>query len=78
MSTFEYYYFIDMTNDVLVESLRKLAPTHVMLDLDFLTFKLNVVNINIVLILLLCILSLFISMLKIRKIKPVKIIKTKE
>ena len=35
MSTFEYYYFIDMTNDVLVESLRKLAPTHVMLDLDF-------------------------------------------
>ena len=78
MSTFEYYYFIDMTNDVLVESLRKLAPTHVMLDLDFLTFKLNVVNINIVLILLLGILSLFIPMLKIRKIKPVKIIKTKE
>ena len=78
MSTFGYYYFIDMANDVLVESLRKLAPTHVMLDLDFLTFKLNVVNINIVLILLLGILSLFIPMLKIRKIKPVKIIKTKE
>ena len=64
MSTFGYYYFIDMANDVLVESLRKLAPTHVMLDLDFLTFKLNVVNINIVLILLLGILSLFISYIK--------------
>jgi ABC-type antimicrobial peptide transport system permease subunit len=78
MSTFGYYYFIDMANDVLIESLKRLAPTHVMLDLDFLTFKLSVVNINIVLILLLGILSLFIPMLKIRKIKPVKIIKTKE
>ena len=78
MSTFGYYYFIDMANDVLIESLRKLAPSHVMLDLDFLTFKLNVVNINIILIAVLCILSLFIPMLKIRKIKPVKIIKTKE
>ena len=78
MSTLGYYYFIDMANDVLIESLRKLAPTHVMLDLNFLTFKLNVVNINIILIAVLCILSLFIPMLKIRKIKPVKIIKTKE
>ena len=78
MSTFGYYYFIDMANDVLIKSLRKLAPTHVMLDLDFLTFKLNVVNINVILILVLGILSLFIPMLKIRKIKPVKIIKTKE
>ena len=78
MSTFGYYYFIDMANDVLIESLKRLAPSHVMLDLDFLTFKLNVVNINIVLILLLGILSLFIPMIKIRKIKPVKIIKTKE
>ena len=73
-----YYYFIDMANDVLIESLKRLAPSHVMLDLDFLTFKLSVVNINVILILLLGILSLFIPMLKIRKIKPVKIIKTKE
>ena len=51
MSTFGYYYFIDMANDVLIESLKRLAPSHVMLDLDFLTFKLSVVNINIVLIL---------------------------
>ena len=78
MSTFGYYYFIDMANDVLIASLKELAASHIVLDLDFLTFKLSVVNINVILILFLSILSLFIPMLKIRKIKPVKIIKTKE
>ena len=78
MSTFEYYYFIDMTNDVLVESLRKLAPTHVMLDLDFLTFKMNVVHINSLLIVILTLVSFVIPMLKIYSIKPVQIIKAKE
>jgi hypothetical protein len=78
MSTFGYYYFIDLANDVLIASLKELAASHVVIDVDFLTFKLNIVNINIVLILFLTILSLFIPMLKIKRSKPVKIIKTKE
>ncbi|MBQ3001735.1 MAG: hypothetical protein IJD76_04610 [Bacilli bacterium] len=55
-----------------------LAPSHIVLDLDFLTFKINVVGVNSLLVILLTIVSFIISMLKIYNIKPVQIIKTKE
>ena len=78
LMTVGYYVFIGIANDVLIESLSRLAPTHVMLDLDFLTFKLPVALFNCLLIFLLSILSLALPMIKIKRIKPVKIIKTKE
>ena len=67
-----------MANDVLIESLKVLAPTHIVLDLDFLTFKMDIVGINSLLVIVLTIISFVIPMLKIYGIKPVKIIKTKE
>ena len=65
-------------NDVLIASLKELAPSHVVLDLDFLTFKFNVVLINVLLIIGLCLISLLVPLIKIKNIKPVKIIKAKE
>lgn len=78
MSTVGYYFFIDLANDILIASLKELAPGRVMLDLDFLKFKMVVFGFNIVLIIALSLISLVIPMIKIKNIKPVKIIKTKE
>lgn len=77
-STLGYFLFIDLANDVLIASLRELASSMLVLDLDFLSFKGVVVLIDIVLIILLSIVSLIAPLLKIRSIKPVKIIKAKE
>lgn len=78
MSTLGYFFFIDLANDVLIESLKVLAPSHIVLDLDFLSFKLDVVAINVILISILATVSLVVPMIKIKNIKPVKIIKAKE
>lgn len=78
LSTIGYFVFIGLANDVLIESLRQLAPLHVVLDLDFLTFKLNIVFINSILVVILTVISFIIPMLKIYRIKPVQIIKAKE
>lgn len=78
MSTLGCFFFIDLANDVLIASLKELAPSHVVLDLDFLTFKFNVVLINVLLIIGLCLISLLVPLIKIKNIKPVKIIKAKE
>ena len=78
LSTVGYFFFIDLANDVLIESLKILAPTHIVLDLDFLTFKMDIAGINSLLVMVLTIISFVIPMLKIYRIKPVKIIKTKE
>lgn len=73
-----YYFFIDLANDVLIESLKKLAPQSIVLDLDFLTFRPNIALSNCVLVVGLALLSLVVPFTKIRFIEPVKIIKSKE
>ena len=78
MTTIGYYYFIDIANDILIESLKQLAPSQVVLDLQFLTFKTDIAITNCILILLLAGASLFAPIIKIKNIKPVKIIKAKE
>jgi ABC-type antimicrobial peptide transport system permease subunit len=78
MATVGYYFFIDMANDVLIESLKRLAPYRVVLDLDFLTFIPNIAAENCVLICILSAISLIFPMIRIKAIKPVKIIKAKE
>ena len=50
MSTLGYFFFIDLANDVLIESLKRLAPSRVVLDLDFLTFNFDVALTNMLLI----------------------------
>ena len=78
MATVGYYFFIDMANDVLIESLRRLAPRSVVLDLDFLTFIPDIAAENCILICILSAISIIFPMIKIKAIKPVKIIKAKE
>ena len=78
MTTIGYYYFIDLANDVLIESLKQLAKSHVVLDLQFLTFKVDIALTNCALVLLLAATSLLVPIIKIKNIKPVKIIKAKE
>ena len=78
LSVVGYYYFIDIANDVLIESLKRLAPTHIVLDLDFLTFQWGIALQNCILVTVLALVALIPSMIKVKIIKPVKIIKTKD
>lgn len=73
-----YYFFIDLANDVLIESLMRLAPNSVVLDLDFLTFNLPIAIKNCILVIILAAISLIVPFIKIRFIEPVKIIKSRE
>ena len=78
LSTVGYFVFIDLANDVLIESLRMLASSHIVLDLDFLTFKPTIALLNSFLVLALSAVSFVIPMFKISRIRPVQIIKAKE
>ena len=78
MSILGYLVFIGLANDILIKSLKILAPSHIMLNLDFLTFKMGIALMNSALIIILAIISFIIPMIKISRIKPVQIIKTKE
>ena len=78
LATAGYFVVIDLANDVLIESLKRLAPSSIVLDLDFLTFKPRIAMKNCVLIFGLAVASLIIPLMKIKAIKPVKIIKAKE
>ena len=78
LATLGYLVFIDLANDVLIASLRELAPSHIVLDLHFLTFKPTIALMDSLVVFGLSILSLVIPMIKIHNIKPVKIIKSKE
>lgn len=78
LSTLGYLFFVDLTNDLLVESLRSLVSDRFILDLDFLIFRWDVVAQNSLLIIILALISFVIPLLKIRASHPVKIIRTKE
>ena len=78
LATVGYFAFIDLANDVLIESLMRFSPSSVVLDLDFLTFRPEIAMKNCILIMALALISLIFPMIKIKAIKPVKIIKAKE
>ena len=78
LTTVGYFVFIDLANAVLVQSLMRLAPTRVMLELSFLTFKPAISVQNCILTLLLAALSTVAPLVRVRRIKPVKIIRTRE
>ena len=78
LSTVGYYYFIDLANDVLIESLQRLAPSEIVLDLNFLSFQKGTARDNCILVFVLAFVALIVPMIKVKIIKPVKIIKTKD
>ena len=78
LATAGYYVFIDLANEVLVESMMRFNPSGVVLDLDFLTFQPKIAVENCILVGILALISLVLPMIKIKAIKPVKIIKAKD
>ena len=78
LSTLGYYLFIDVANDILIESVKRIAPSWVMPDLQFLTYKVDIALDNCAFTFILALASLVAPMIKIKAIKPVKIIKAKE
>jgi ABC-type antimicrobial peptide transport system permease subunit len=78
LATSGYYFFIDLANDVLIESMMRFNPSGVVLDLDFLTFQPKIAVENCILVGILALISLVLPMIKIKAIKPVKIIKAKD
>ena len=78
LSTLGYYLFIDMANDILIESIRRIAPGWNLPELQFLVFEWEIALMNCALTLGLALVSLIAPMIKIKAIKPVKIIKAKE
>ena len=78
LSTVGYYFFIDLANDVLFESMKELAPGHIVMDLNFLAFDAGIAMQDCILVIILALISLIVPMLAISRIHPVKIIKSKE
>lgn len=73
-----YALFIDIADNVLIESLNRISPGRVVLDLNFLSFKWNIGLFNAGMIFALAIISLIVPMVTISNIKPVKIINSQD
>ncbi len=78
ISTVGYYALIDFANLVLVESMKELVPSQLVLEMRFLAFDLEVLLRNYALIVILSAVSLFTPIRRISKIQPVQIIKARE
>lgn len=78
LSTVGYYYIVGFANRVLIGSLQRLAPSSVVLDLDFLVFQPDIAAANCILTAILSVIALIVPMIKIKTIKPVRIIKARE
>ena len=78
ISTVGYYLFIDVANDALINSIRTIAPTWIVLDLQCLIYDPMIALVNCLLVFMLSVISLIFPMIRIKAIKPVKIIKAKE
>lgn len=78
ISIFGYLILAGATNDLLLDSLSKIASSRVFFDLQFVSFNFLIVLLTTGITFVLSFLSLLVPMIRIRKIKPVKIIKTKE
>lgn len=72
------FMFIDLANEVLINSLMELAPTYVLINMKFL--KINGLHflINGIIVLIIVAISLMLPMLKLKRLKPTAIIRAKE
>lgn len=70
--------FIDLANEVLVNSLTSLAPTYVLVNMKFLRINPFHFIINSLILLIIIAFSLIVPLLKLHKLKPSAIIKAKE
>ena len=78
LSSLGYFFFIDLANTVLIDSLKILADGYTVIDMKFLSFRMIIACLNSVAVIALTLVSFIIPMIHIYRIKPVKIIKAKE
>jgi ABC-type lipoprotein release transport system permease subunit len=78
LGTIGYSFLVDVSNNLLIVSLRGLTSSQLVLNLRFLVFHPVVVLRNYALILFLTIISMLIPLVKISRIQPVKIINDRE
>ncbi len=72
------FLFIDLANEVLINSLMELAPNHVLINMQFLKINGYHFLVNSVIALFIVLISLLIPMFKLRRLKPSAIIRAKE
>ena len=73
-----YVAFANVSNHILLESLKAITPTKIMLDLQFIKFDWQLALINSAVVVFISIVSNIIPIILLRRIKPVTIIKAKE
>ena len=73
-----YVAFANVANHILLESLKAITPTKIMLDLQFIKFDWQLALINSAVVVFISIVSTIIPIILLRRIKPVTIIKAKE
>ena len=73
-----YVAFANVSNHILLESLKAITPTKIMLDLQFIKFDWQLALINSAVVVFISIVSTIIPIILLRCIKPVTIIKAKE
>lgn len=73
-----YVAFANVANHILLESLKAITPTKIMLDLQFIKFDWRLALINSAVVVFISIVSTIIPIILLRHIKPVTIIKAKE
>ena len=73
-----YVAFANVANHILLESLKAITPTKIMLGLQFIKFDWQLALINSAVVVFISIVSTIIPIILLRRIKPVTIIKAKE
>ena len=73
-----YVAFANVANHILLESLKAITPTKIMLDLQFIKFNWQLALINSAVVVFISIVSTISPIILLRRIKPVTIIKAKE
>lgn len=73
-----YVAFANVANHILLESLKAITPTKIMLDLQFIKFDWQLALINSAVVVFISIVSTIFPIILLRRIKPVTIIKAKE
>ena len=77
-SVIGFYTFSSLANTILTESLKQLAPNHIVLNLNFIEFDFSLIGKNNLFIGIISFISTLVPMILLKKIKPITIIKAKE
>ncbi|MBR3994595.1 MAG: ABC transporter ATP-binding protein/permease [Clostridia bacterium] len=78
LSVFGYSMFVNQANDLLINSLRMIAPEKIIPGLTFFDFRTDIVLQNSSVVFILALISYIVPMLRIRALDPLKIIRTEK